>query len=404
MRSSPLDKSLASTELQLTAPRNTLNAFGGRWEMACGSNASYRVRICEGLTAPRSNALREAVADRRALLVMTPTVAQLHASSLAAKLPRGVATMVLGVGETSKTMQTVEQVCAEAVRHGLTRDGLLVAVGGGVCSDVVTMAASIIRRGVGHVRIPTTLIGQIDAGVGLKGSINFLGKKSFLGCFHPPEQVLIDPAFLRTLPKRFLVSGIAESVKMAVSRDWRLFALLESRAEEMIAAGFASEPEAVRELLERSITGMLDELSQNPYEDQTWERVVDFGHTFSPALEAALNFDIHHGEAVAVDIALSATLSRSMGLLSGEAHQRIIALLKRCGLPIWMPELTPSLCTLALADASRHRGGCANLVIPTRIGGTAFVKRTEDIPPRALEHALRHLAGLANEGVEACAS
>src|SRR5205085_9871341 len=136
--------------------------------------------------------------------------------------------------EETKSMELVHSVCAEAFSHGLNRRGLLIAFGGGVCSDIVTLSASLIRRGIGHVRVPTTLIGQIDAGIGLKGAVNFCGKKSFLGCFHPPEQVLIDPAFLQSVPRRCLVSGLAEAIKMGIARDPQLFELIEARAFDLV--------------------------------------------------------------------------------------------------------------------------------------------------------------------------
>lgn len=376
-----------------------VNALADRWQMECNSRTRYQVLVSEGLLSPGSTVLAEAIAERRTLVVTTPTVARLYGDALQAQL-RGkshVSTLVLDVTEATKTMAGVEAVCQQAVAHGLTRRGLLVAVGGGVCSDVVTMAASLIRRGIGHLRVPTTLMGQIDAGIGLKGAINFSGKKSFLGCFHPPEQVLVDPAFLQSLPSRFLVSGMAESIKMAVARDAPLFALLERCAAELVASGFSQRRPEGRELLQRSIWGMLDELGQNPYEDQTFERLVDFGHTFSPAVEAALGFDIQHGEAVAVDIALSATLSRSLGLLDAPTHERILRLLRSAGLPLFAKPLSLELCRHALEEAARHRGGCANLVVPTGIGRTLFLKQPADVPDAALQHALQHLSRLSEE-------
>lgn len=401
MRLSPLDATLARDEPTAFPPSSKgPNVFGDRWEMHCDSEVSYRVQLCDVL-GPSSTVLADAIADRRTLLVITPTVARLYGARLESAL-RGkpdVSTLVLEVSETDKTLKTVDRVCQEALRHGMTRKGLLVAVGGGVCSDIVTVAASLLRRGIGHLRVPTTLIGQIDAGIGIKGAVNFRGKKSFLGCFHPPEQVLIDPAFLRSLPPRFLVCGMAEAIKMAIGRDPRLFALLEQWAGALVASGFSRAPNEGKELLERSISSMLDELSRNPYEDRTLERLVDFGHTFSPALEGALGFEIHHGEAVAVDMALCATLSHDLGLLSSEALHRILGLLRHTGLPTFSSALTPGLCDRALAEAARHRGGRVNLVLPTGIGRTMFIEHHEDLPDLALRHALRHLAELS--GMEA---
>lgn len=357
--------------------------------MDCEAAMRYHVSFRPSLlTEP--GALAQAVDGRNALLVTTPTVNRLYGDAMRAALGRAVPTLVLDVREETKSMRYVETVCAEAAAHRLNRRGLLIGFGGGVVMDVVTVAASFIRRGIGHLRVPTTLIGQIDAGIGLKGAVNFAGKKSFVGCFHPPEQVLIDPAFLRSLPRRLRASGLAEAVKMGIVRDAALFDAIESYSSDLLDTGF-EQPQA-GEVLRRSIWSMLDELRKNPYEDQTYERYVDFGHTFSPSLESALGFEIQHGEAVAVDMALSSVLARTMGILAPHTCERILRVLEAASLPVYAPALDLALCREALLEAARHRGGGANLVMPTGIGRAVFVKRPDDVPDAVLTHALHSLA------------
>jgi 3-dehydroquinate synthase len=352
----------------------------------CLARSGYQVTFCDW--AADSGTLVDAIEDRRALLVTTPTVERLHGNLIRAALAKtpNLSTLVLNAREETKSMELVQTICTEALRHGVNRRGLLISFGGGVCSDIVTLAASLIRRGVGHLRIPTTLIGQIDAGIGLKGAVNFQGKKSFVGCFHPPEKVLIDPSFLRSLPPRFLTSGLAEAFKMGIARDGDLFALLASRSQALVASQFADD--SAREILQRSIWSMLDELRKNPYEDQTYERLVDFGHTFSPALEAALDFSIHHGEAVAIDLALSSTIARCLGLLAREAWEEIISALDAAALPIFNPRLDLELSRAGLTEACRHRGGAMNLVVPVAVGQTTFLRRREELPDQVLSEAL----------------
>src|SRR5689334_6114125 len=242
------------------------------WSLQCEKGRSYRVTVCDSLFDREAATLVEALRDRRSIVVTTPTVHRLHGPALRSALQGSpfAATIVLDVREETKSLQLVEQVCKEALAHGLDRRGVLVAFGGGVCSDVVTVAASLVRRGIAHLRIPTTLIGQIDAGIGLKGAVNFGGKKSFLGCFHPPERVLIAPELLRTLPRRFLIAGLAEALKMGIARDARLFELIERSAAALVATGFEAPADDAAEVLERSIGSMLDELSTNPFEDRSW--------------------------------------------------------------------------------------------------------------------------------------
>src|SRR5438094_859411 len=275
-----------------------------------------------------------------------------------------------------------------------TFDGAL-KVGEGGSTSIVTLSASLIRRGVAHIRVPTTLIGQIDAGIGLKGAVNFCGKKSFVGCFHPPEQVLIDPAFLQSLPRKYLVSGVAEAIKMGIARDATLFELIEARALDLVTSGFDEPAAEGRELLQRSVWGMLDELRQNPYEDQGYERLVDFGHTFSPTVEAALGFDIQHGEAVVIDMAMSTTIARSLGLIGADVWQRIVNVLRTASLPIFASRLDLQLCRDALVEARRHRGGSMNLVVPAGLGRVVFLKDANDLPDSILESSLASLSSCA---------
>lgn len=368
----------------------------GAWaslSMSCESRRRYRVVLCDALLRPESALLRDAIGDRNCLLVMTPTVARIYGMAIRAMMKKGnaIGSLVLPAREETKTMNLVETVCDQALSLGLDRRAILIGFGGGVCLDVVTLSASLIRRGIGHLRIPTTLIGQIDAGIGLKGAVNFRRKKSFIGCFHPPEQVLIDPIFLRSLDARFISSGIAEAIKMGLARDPLLFALLETAAPQLVKSGFAEPHTHGREILRMSIGAMLDELRRNPYEDKGYERVVDFGHTFSPTLEAALAFNIHHGEAVAVDMALSAAIARCLGLIPREVFDRVVLLLRTASLPIFAPKLNVELCLEALKECRRHRGGSINLVVPAGIGRTAFLKRAEDVPRSILTESLQIL-------------
>jgi 3-dehydroquinate synthetase len=202
---------------------------------------------------------------------------------------------------------------------------------------------------------------------------------------------LIDPAFLRSLPQRFLVAGLAEVIKMGIVRDARLFELVESQGLQLVMSGFDAPAGDGRELLQRSIWAMLDELRGNPYEDQGYERLVDFGHTFSPALEAALGFEIQHGEAVAVDMALSSAIAKTLGWIDAGVWQRIVNTLRTVSLPVSSGRLDLELCRNALLEACRHRGGSIHLVIPAGIGRATFLK-TCSVPDPVLEEALALLA------------
>jgi 3-dehydroquinate synthase len=398
---------------RLPLPDDTPGAAGGAAGSVlqanvfqCESAKSYGVFLLEGLLDPATPLLGDLLDGRRALLVTTPTVARLYGPELARHLgARGldVSLFVLGCTEQSKSLDLVSLVCDRAVELGMDRRGVLVGMGGGVCTDLVTMAASWIRRGIAHFRIPTTLVGQIDASIGLKGGVNFRGKKNYLGCFYPPEAVLIDPAFLRSLPVGSLRCGLSEIIKMALVRDAQLFDLVEVHAPSFLGTGFAEPREEALRVLWLAAKRMLQELATNPYENQTYQRLVDFGHTFSPLLEAASGFTLCHGEAVAIDMALSAVLAAALGLLPDPVGDRILAVLRSVGLPIYTADLTAALCRDALQEAARHRGGVPNLVLPVAVGSATFLDRLDALPVPLLDRAIQRLAEEAS-GARAVAS
>lgn len=358
------------------------------FEGALGS-ARYAVRFAEDPLA-RGDVLR-ATAGRRALLVTTAEVMRLYGDGIASLVVAAegrVATLVIPSGEPSKQFASVELVAGKALEVGLGRNGMLIAVGGGVCSDIVTVAASLIRRGLRHIRVPTTLVGQVDAGIGVKAAVNFRDSKSALGCFHAPSEVLIDPFFLRTLPAPELRAGLAEVVKMAVVGDRRLFELVEGAWPTLLKSGFEEPAEVAREVIRQSATRMLEALASNPLEASGRPRAVDAGHTFSPRLEAATGFEIRHGEAVAVDLVLTATIATLLGLLPLAECERIASTIAAIGLPVASPLLSLELCSAAVEDAVRHRGGHLNLPLPSAIGEVTVLKQRGDLSTAVLEEAL----------------
>jgi 3-dehydroquinate synthase len=351
----------------------------------------YTVALVDDLIGSGYRHLRELVGSRGALVVTTPMVAALYGRSAFEALGRGnahVGLLVIESSEDAKSTEAVLEICRRAAEQGLDRKGLLIGIGGGVCTDLVTLAASLIRRGVDYVKVPTTLTGQVDAGIGIKGAVNFAGRKSFLGCFTPPVHVLVDPAFLETLPIRMIRSGFAEVVKVAVAYDAGLLQLVERYTEEPTGAG-------LRDIVWRTTVVLLEDLEPNLYEDRGSERLADLGHTFSPSLETSSHHGLHHGEAVAIDMALSASLATRLGLLSPADRDRILGVLRAVGLSIWHPLLTEELCWSSLREAVVHRAGHPNLVLPVAIGQATFLKRIEAVSAQDLRASLQFLRDAA---------
>lgn len=219
---------------------------------------------------------------------------------------------------------------------GIDRHSYVVAVGGGALLDMVGYVAATTHRGVRHVRIPTTVLGQNDSGVGVKNGINAFGKKNFLGCFAPPCAVLNDLAFLRTLHPRDRISGIAEAVKVALIRDAVFFDWLEANVEAL--RDFA--PEATARMIRRCAELHMRQIAHggDPFESGSG-RPLDYGHWSAHKLEALTAHELRHGEAVAIGVTLDTRYSVQVGMLPAGAEERVYRLFKRLGFHLWHPAM-----------------------------------------------------------------
>ncbi|GIF12711.1 sedoheptulose 7-phosphate cyclase [Actinoplanes teichomyceticus] len=357
------------------------------WTVRCRQDVTYRINAVVDVFSPANEALAEAadVADgKRYLVVVDRTVDSLYGDRIDRYFgARGARTVkyTLGPGERVKTADSLLDIARTADQAGIRRRcEPIIAVGGGVVTDLAGMAASLYRRGTPFIRVPTTLVGLVDAAIGAKTAINHNGHKNRLGTYFPAAHTLLDPTFLRTLPARHVRNGMAEIVKIAVMKDATLFALLEADSADLVESRIATAHGT--EIIERSVTAMLGELEANLWEHEL-RRVADFGHTFSPQLEMCAG-DLLHGEAVAIDMALCCAIAHLRGLLSDDALRRVFALLQGLGLPTEHEACTSRMLLGALADTVRHRDGHQHLPLPTGIGSAVFV---EDVTPAEIAAA-----------------
>ncbi|MFF2349477.1 sedoheptulose 7-phosphate cyclase [Kitasatospora sp. NPDC058115] len=355
-------------------PVNGAPATG--WTVATALPVSYRVRFTPGVLDPRNPALARAGGPPgRRLVVVDARVHDLHGERLRRYLAaQGVEheTHVLLAHEQVKTMDAVFQVADRMDSFGISRRGEpVIAVGGGVLTDVVGLACSLYRRSTPFVRVPTTLIGLVDAGVGAKTGVNHGRHKNRLGTYHPAVDTLLDPAFLATLDRRHIGNGLAEILKVALIKDADLFVLLERHGRDLLDTGFQS-PGAGAAVLGRAVHGMLQELQPNLWEHRL-ERLMDYGHSFSPTVEMRALPELLHGEAVCADMALTTVVARRRGLVDAGQAERILRLMRRLELPVWHPLMEPVTLGEALADTVRHRDGRQRLPLPRGIGAGVFV-------------------------------
>ncbi|MFF7636125.1 sedoheptulose 7-phosphate cyclase [Kitasatospora sp. NPDC008050] len=364
------------------------------WTVSTALPVTYHVRVVPGVLDPDNPALAHAgtapgPGPRRRLLVVEATVHQLYGERIRAycsaqRIEHRL--HVLPADERVKNMDSVFRVAEQLDRFGLARRGEpVIAIGGGVLTDVVGLACSLYRRSTPFVRVPTTLIGLVDAGVGAKTGVNFGRHKNRLGTYHPATETLLDPAFLATLDRRHIGNGLAEIIKVGLIKDRRLFDLLERHGERLRADRF--QHPAAAEVITRAVHGMLGELQPNLWE-HTLERLMDYGHSFSPTLEMRALPELLHGEAVGIDMALTTVLAARRGLVTPEQRTRILTLLDRLQLPLAHRLLEPGLLGEALTDTIRHRDGRQRLPLPIGIGAGLFV---DDLTPPEINRAAAEL-------------
>ena len=321
----------------------------------------------------------------RIILVADVAVNEIHGDALRHLLAgshRQVETIVLRASEKQKDVTAFMELVASFENLGVRRrKDLVVAAGGGITLDVTAFSANLFRRGIPCLRLPTTLVAEIDAGIGVKNAINFRQSKSRLGTFSPPYAVVVDPRFLSSLSDRQIRNGLSEALKISLVADRVLFELIEENASHLLRSKLQCAPGA--ELIRRAIRAMLLELSPNLYE-RTLDRTPDYGHTFSPILEFAFH-DLEHGEAVALDMAIATGLAVVLGVLDVEDAERILSTQHALGLPLVRAGLTVDMLLRGVQEAKRHRGGHLRMPLLCGIGAAMFV---DEISEPQLEEAL----------------
>jgi 3-dehydroquinate synthase len=354
---------------------------------------SYDILIGRGLLADIGAELQRRLAGARVAIVTDETVARLHLNALKASLRgKGIDHTVVTVapGEESKSFATLTRVVDEIIAARIERNDVVLALGGGVVGDLAGFAAAIVRRGVRLVQVPTTLLAQVDSSVGGKTGINSPRGKNLIGSFHQPSLVVADCGVLDSLPPRIFNAGYAEVAKIGLIRDAAFFAWLEKNWRAM-AAGWPERDEAIAIACRaKAETVAADETEQGV------RALLNLGHTFGHALEAATGYSdrLYHGEAVSIGMVLAHEFSAKLGLAPAEDAARVAAHLADVGLPTRIDQIpgtklgAAELMQLMAQDKKVARGKLTFIL--TRGIGQAFIAR--DVPPTAVADFLEEKA------------
>ena len=301
------------------------------------------------------------------------------------------APLLLPGGEAVKNDPLYVAILHQAMQAaGLCRHSYVAAMGGGALIDTVGFAAATAHRGIRLLRVPTTVLAQADAAIGVKNSVNAMGQKNFLGVFTPPAAVLNDFAFLTTLSQKDWVGGVAEAVKVALIKDAAFFTFLERRARALARRDLP----AMRQVIYRCAALHLDHIAAggDPFE-QGNSRPLDFGHWAAHRLELLSGFELGHGEAVAIGLALDTTYSYLAGLLGKRPWRRVLDLLTSLGLVLYVPQLDNQEAILrGLEEFRTHLGGRLTILLLADIGQG---RETNQIDPGILRAALEELRRFA---------
>ncbi|MBB2989123.1 3-dehydroquinate synthase [Mycolicibacterium iranicum] len=282
------------------------------------------------------------------------------------------------IRETAKSLDTFEQIVEEFDAYGLVRTEPVLVVGGGLTTDVAGFACAAYRRSTPYIRIPTTLIGLIDASVSIKVAVNHGKHKNRLGAYHASQKVFLDFSFLQTLPEDQVRNGMAELIKIAVVGNDEIFDLLEAHGPDLLRTRFGhldGTPELRRigdQVTFRAIATMLELEAPNLHEIDL-DRVIAFGHTWSPTLELTPDPPFFHGHAINIDMALSTTLAEQRGHLTTAERDRVLGVMSALGLALDSELLTPELLESATASILKTRDGLLRAAIPDPIGQCRFL-------------------------------
>lgn len=269
--------------------------------------------------------------------------------------------ILIGQGETIKTLRTVEQIHRRLIELGADRSTFVLGVGGGIVTDVAGFAASTYMRGVPFGFVPTTLLAQVDASVGGKNGVNVGGYKNMAGSFTQPRFVICDPSLLATLPVREFRAGLAETVKAAVIGDAALFELLERSSFEELR----SDPKLLEQVIEAAIRVKAAIVGRD--ERETGERrLLNLGHTLAHAIEKCSS-QLNHGEAVAVGLRMMAAAAVRLGELSPADDERIGRLLERLGF-VTTPPVAVERLLKEVGKDKKSDGAQLHAVLPLAIG------------------------------------
>jgi 3-dehydroquinate synthase len=325
---------------------------------------TYQVVVEPGALGNAVALLAPVIESRRVAIVTDTHVDHLYARRLSAQLA-GANVFSIAAGEAAKTRDTWARITDDLLDAGFGRDTLIVAVGGGVVGDLAGFVAATYMRGVPFVQVPTTLLAMIDASVGGKTGVDTAAGKNLVGAFHQPALVVADPNVLATLPVNHFRAGLAEALKHGVIADAAYFERIAGSRELT-----ARDERFLTDLIAESVRIKASVVARDEKESGL-RKVLNFGHTIGHAIESVSNYQLLHGEAVAIGMALESTLAERLGIAASGTSDAIREALDAIGLPSTFPALDRSAVLAATKSDKKARAGRVEYALPSTVGRMA---------------------------------
>ena len=355
---------------------------------------SYPIYFGTDLNALFAPTCQQHGIPRRIVILTDSNVAHYYLEPLEKNLRHfkfNVSSIVIPPGEHQKSLHRANAFYTELLKQNVSRKSAIVALGGGVIGDLAGFVAATYQRGLILVQVPTTLLAQVDSSVGGKVAVNHPLGKNMIGAFYQPKFVWVDGETLRTLPPREVLCGLAEVIKYGVVFDAEFFAYLETNLENILKL----EPASVMHVQARCCELKAHVVAEDERE-QGLRMVLNYGHTIGHALEAAGNYRIlKHGEAVLLGMIAESFIAREMGLLSADAHERIVQYGRRVPMKFGKLSITPAKILKAMSHDKKSVDGKTRFVLPIRLGEVQVV---EEVQTALIQSSIRYLYGLVGKG------
>ncbi len=295
---------------------------------------SYSIYIQTGLLNSISSYISDYL-DNKILIITDSNVRKLYGNSLFNSLKKYAKSLYIHsfpYGERHKNINTKMDIERFMFENRFSRDSLIIALGGGVVGDLAGFTASTFNRGIPYIQIPTTIVAQVDSSIGGKTAIDVSYGKNLIGTFFQPKIVLIDPMVLNTLSDKEYISGMAEVIKHAVIKSYDLFTFLEDKRNNIL-----NRDMSILEVLIEMNCSIKKDVVEKDEKESNLRQILNYGHTIGHAIEKVMDYNMLHGECVAIGMVYEAIISNKLGYLDNSSVNRIVNLLDSYNLPIDLP-------------------------------------------------------------------